>query len=386
MQNLGFGNAADGNLSITSAGTTTEAPINSAATGTGGTDALSATNASFTGGQLILIHQTQGTGAGSWELNFIESYSAGTITTEFNLANTYASGAQVRVVPQYASVTIAAGATYTTTAWDGTKGGILFFVVAGFCSVYGIITTSALGFRGGAGAISVNGGNSPTPFAGEGYSAASTQSTSANGSGGAGGNGGDGGGGGGGGGHASTGNVGAAAQGSTAPGGIASGSADLTTMTFGGGGGGGKGESNANCVGTGTYRGGNGGRGGGIIGIMAYGIYVDPATGFITSNGEVGGSATGGCEEGAGGGGGGAGGSIYLVFVDGSIGVNRVAATGGSGGGGSGSFHAAGGLGANGRIALNGCSLAAGNTTNPNATQTIGGQDFCQAFIHIWDN
>lgn len=69
--------------------------IYSACSGTAGAYTLSATNASFAAGQEILIHQTQGTNAGQWERNTIQSYTAGTITLKNPLLGSYVSGAQV---------------------------------------------------------------------------------------------------------------------------------------------------------------------------------------------------------------------------------------------------------------------------------------------------
>ena len=59
-----FGDGSDGNLTIST--NTTDTPIDSSCSGTSGTKSLSATNTSFTAGQIILIHQTRGTGVGAW--------------------------------------------------------------------------------------------------------------------------------------------------------------------------------------------------------------------------------------------------------------------------------------------------------------------------------
>lgn len=382
MQYLGEGSGVDGYLHITT--DTTEAPIDAVATGTAATDAVSATNASFSPNQMIMIHQSQGTGAGNWELNFIESYSAGSIVTTFDLINTYATGAQVRVVPQYSGVLIDAGVTYSTKAWDGSVGGIFWCVCSGLFDVEGALSGNGKGFRGGAGGASVNGGNGQIGVQGEsstGYS--STRSTSANGSGGGGGGtGGDAAGGGGGAGHAASGTAGGAGQSGGGAGGATDGLSDLTVMVMGAGGGGGGGESNANA---GSYVGGTGGRGGGIIGIYANSIVVG-ASGSIPNEGASGTAPTGAYQEGSGGGGGGAGGSTYLSAIEISIGNGRVTSSAGLGGSGSGSLGGAGGLSSVGRIVINCCSLASGDASIPAATSTIGGHDFCQSFIHIWDS
>src|SRR3990167_8129530 len=68
-----FGDGSDGALTISV--DTTEAPTDSAATGTVATYSLSATNASFATGQRIMIHQSRGTNAGVWEKNEIAGYT-----------------------------------------------------------------------------------------------------------------------------------------------------------------------------------------------------------------------------------------------------------------------------------------------------------------------
>src|SRR3972149_431735 len=104
-----FGDGSDGALTISS--NTTQAPVDSACTGTAAAYALTATNASFATGDKILIHQSRGTGAGKWERNEIASYTAGTITCANQLINTYVSGAQVIVLKEYTNVTINTGIT-----------------------------------------------------------------------------------------------------------------------------------------------------------------------------------------------------------------------------------------------------------------------------------
>lgn len=149
----GFGNGSDGDLTISS--NTTEAPIDSACSGTAGSTSLTATNASFAPGQIILIHQTKGTNAGKWELAKIAGYTAGTITTDKVLQNTYtnsgaspaASKAQVRVLKQYNNVTIDSGDTYTCKAWNGEVGGILGFFAKGQVTINGLVQFQGKGFR-----------------------------------------------------------------------------------------------------------------------------------------------------------------------------------------------------------------------------------------------
>ncbi len=322
-----FGNGSNGALTISS--NTTESPIDSAATGTGGTTSLTATNASFASEQLILIHQTYGTGAGNWELNKISSYVAGTITTSYSLINTYGTGAQVRVLPQYTNVTINSSTTYTAKAWNGTVGGILAFIANGSVTVTGSINGAGLsgaggvtaggagiGFRGGDSAS--NGVGDPSQY-GDGTTGnkATSSSGAANGNGGGGAKGGSSGvahdGAGGSGGHASTGGNGTG-NGPTynGTGGSTAGNAGLTSMVFGGGGGGGSNRAND------TALEGSGGGGGGIILIIGATITV---TGSISVNG-----GTGWAADGAGGSG--AGGSVLLKAQTATLGTNLITSTG----------------------------------------------------------
>lgn len=367
MQYLHFGSGADGPATLSG----TDAPTDSSCSGTSGTTSLSATNPSFADGKVILIHQTRGTGAGSWELNIIESYSAGTITTEFDLVNTYtdsgASQAQVIQLPEYASVTVTG--TFTAKAWDGDVGGIIAFLCSGDVDVSGTVTATGKGFRGGTGGA--NAGE-----AGEGTAGAATTQTAANGSGGGGGGKGPDaghieGGHGGGGGNGDTASSGSGKNTATpGTGGSASGSADGSTLTFGGGGGAGGGSF------SGADHGTNGARGGGMIFIWAGGTIT--VTGTMEANGD---SATGNANS-AGCGAGGGGGSIYLESVQGIYGTNKVTATPGTGGTSTGAFNGAGAPGANGRIVLRACNIT--GTTNPGANESEGDHDYCVVSSSIY--
>jgi len=89
---------------------------------TGSGTSLSATNANFAVGQIVLVHQTQNINstAGWWDVGVISNYSAGTITLKYALANTYYTGAQVIAVPKHRRLT----GSVTLSAWNGTTGGI----------------------------------------------------------------------------------------------------------------------------------------------------------------------------------------------------------------------------------------------------------------------
>lgn len=373
-----FGDGSDGALTISA--NTTEAPIDSAFTGTSGAYTGSATNVSFAAGQKVMIHQTQGTGAGTIQYTSIVSYTAGTVTLLDPLNATYTTGAQIRVLKQHTDVTINSGITYTAKAWNGTVGGILAFLASGTVTINGTINAagaSASGVTGGDG-IGFDGASSPgvwTGNYGEGTAGAKSSnvvdgtnytSNNGNGGGGAGGNSGAGGGGNGTAGTTGVYNPSDAADVTNrnpGTGGVVSGSADLTSITFGGGGGS-------------SWQTGNGagGAGGGIIGIFGVTVTIG-ANGSVTANGGAGASSAT-----RGGGGGGAGGSILIKCQTATLGTSKVTASGGAGGaagtgwGGTGT----GGAGGNGRIHVDYYTSYTG-TTSPtiDATQdnNLGASD-----------
>lgn len=382
-QFFNFGSGSDG---VWTPGTTTHAPTDASCSGTSGSHTLSATNASFASGQIILIHQTRGTGAGQWEVNQIGSYSTGTITTVHPLSYTYtdsgASQAQVIVMPQYSGVNITG--TLTAKAWNGNVGGIIPILCSGRTTVSGTITASAKGYmgaRGGQG--SADGGSDGAPAKqGEGTVGAGgiagrddpLNHHLANGNGGGAGdyksdtrdrNGG------GGGGNGSSGANGGkfSSAGERGQGGGVAGNNTLTNMVFGGAGGGGGGDRLNNPSVDNSSRGGHGG---GIILIFSKEIVV---SGNLISNGGAGenGRNPSGSQGTGAAGGGGAGGSILLKAVKASIGTNKVLATGGAGGDGAGGAN--GGAGGTGRIRIEACSLS--GSTNPTASSSIGGKSYC---------
>jgi hypothetical protein len=184
-----FGDGSDGALTISA--DTTDAPIDSACTGTIATYALTATNASFAANQKVLIIQMQGTNAGQYEFNTIQSYTAGTITVQNALKTNYlGSGvnkAQVLVMKQYSAVTVNSGKTWTAKAWNGTVGGILTYYCNGTTTVTGSISAKSKGFR--AGGSRDSGTGQPASFATVGENPTGTQPAqkeSVNGGGGAG--------------------------------------------------------------------------------------------------------------------------------------------------------------------------------------------------------
>lgn len=341
-----FGDGSDGALTISV--DTTEAPIDSACSGTATTYVLTATNASFVIGQQIWIHQTQGTNAGQQERNVITGYTAGTITLQTPLVGTYGTGAQVRVLKQYTNVTVNTGKTWTGKAWDGTVGGIgPAFLANGTITNSGTISANAIGFRQAAGPTAHNAGSQ-----GEGYAGVAGVSTAANGNGG-------------GGGTATADNSQPGAGGGhgvagTTPsggaiGGGAAGTADLTTMSLGGAGGR-AGASSANNNNSPTGHGGGG--------IFIAGVTLTN-TGAVTSNGGNGANATTSNQSGSGGG---AGGSISIKCQTATLGSGLILASGGAGGVHSDS-NTDGGAGAVGRIAIAYLTSYTGTTT-PTLTAT----------------
>lgn len=351
-----FGNGQDSTLTISA--DTTEAPIDASCTGTSGTQSLSATNASFTQGQIIFVYQTQGTNAGQWERNSIQSYTAGTITTGTPLLGTYTAGAQVRVLPQYTNVTVNSGKTYSPKIWNGTVGGILAFIASGTLSGTGNLSASGCGFRGGG-----------SKTQGEGITGLGSVSPSANGNGGGGGYGNSNGGGGAGGGNLNAGANGTGAQ--AGAGGSGVGSADLTNFCLGGGGGGGGAD--------GSNGGAAGGKGGGGI---FFTVVTYNFTGTVTANGVNGSTSSG--NEGCGGGG--SGGSILIkaqVATLGSLLIQSLAGVGSSGTGNP------GGAGSAGRIHLDYLTSYTG-TTSPsidvNQDNTLVTTTTIQARLGISDD
>lgn len=347
-----FGSGADGAWSTTTS--TTWNPVRASCSGLSGSTSLSITAVSgtFSNGQLVMIHQSRGTGAGNWELNKIAS-GGGTssLTMTHTLQNTYtdsgASQAQIVRLYEYTTATVNSGHTITIPAWDGNAGGIMCFSANQLCTITGSISAVGRGYLGATAISSINTNGKQ----GEGSGGArDTASTSANGSGGGGGAflGGVSTAGGGGGGNGATGETGSGDGAVTeGVGGLQVGNAALTTMFMGGAGGSGS------AGGSGTS--GAGGVGGGLILILAKQITI---TGTIPLTGNNGGNGSGDTA----GGGGGAGGSCLIKAQVATLGTNKITAAGGSRGTGSTSTRW-GGAGAVGRIHLDYLASYSGTTS-----------------------
>ena len=342
-----FGDGSDGALTIST--DTTEAPIDSACTGSSGSTTLSATNTSFAAGQKVFIHQTQGTGAGNRQFNKILSYSTGTITLETALNAAYVTGAQVRVMKQYTTVTIDSAKTYTAKAWDGTVGGILAFYANSTVTVTGTITGTGKGFRGGTDASPTTGQG----IQGESITGTGVAGSSANGSGGGGGRESTSastyGGGGGSGAYATQGADGANPNSTQGSSGATFGVASLATMSPGGAGGAGGVKSLGDSSGA-------GGNSGAIIIIAGITLTI---TGSVVSGGSNGAA---GVSANSGGGGAGSGSAILLQAQTATLGSALITAPAGSGGAGNGS-GGAGATGGVGRIHIDYLTSYTGTTT-----------------------
>lgn len=288
-------------------------------------------------GDVILIHQSQGTGAGQWELNYVLADAGATLSLAYPLAYTYGTGAQAVLVPQYTGGTLSGAVT--GTSWNGTVGGIIALMSNGDLTISGSITSKD-GFRGGSDAAQQN-----QAWSGEGTTGATAQQYIPRGNGGGGGKAnsssnsvGCGGGGGNGTAGATGGGVGSYTPGQGGP---VAGAAALTTMVFGGAGGG----SGVDQNGPGGY----GGKGGGIVVIFAKNITV---SGNVYLDGTNGVTAVGG-------GGGGAGGSCLIKCQSATLGTTKITAAGGIGGQDRGN----GGNGGVGRIHIDYADTYTGTTT-----------------------
>lgn len=100
---------------------------------------------------LCLLHQTQGSGAGNWELAFVD-FSGASAVSDKPLQNTYSSGAQIITLSNsfvgYRNVTISG--TLTTPAWNGSTGGICAILASGTVNITGAVSAEGKGYRGGA--------------------------------------------------------------------------------------------------------------------------------------------------------------------------------------------------------------------------------------------
>jgi hypothetical protein len=321
-------------------------------------------------GDVVLIHQTRGSGAGQWEMNKAadDFTGSGTFSLQQPLKYVYVTNggnekAQILRVPQYSTCNVT-GTVTPLYGWNGSTGGIFSVMCINEMTISGTIYASGYGFQGG--------GVNPFPqdtvpgYQGEGIVGTGLQSSSSNSNGGGGGGviGGcctSGGAGGGNGTSGTNGVSGRNSSGTTVPGGVggsAAGSSDLMILTLGGGGGSGAGG----WSGEGYQYARRGGNGAGLIVIGATRLTVGSS---ILASGNNGESAPSHWYQG--GGGSGAGGSILLMSRSAIVGTNLVLAKGGTGTPTSDQWNGGGGNGGEGRISIKYCEEFSG-TTNPAAS------------------
>ncbi|MDP2730742.1 MAG: carbohydrate binding domain-containing protein [Dehalococcoidales bacterium] len=397
----------DGNLVVSSNTTFSPGAISAVSqqANSGQADVTVASATNFLAGQLVLIIQMTGTGAGNWETQTIKSISSNTLTMNTNLTDTYqATGAQVQKIPLYGNVNVNTNFSLSAPAWNGTTGGVIWFTAAGSVTVSSNASINGVGLGFAGGVITTGGlGGNPSDTIGEGATVAGNGNNGASGSG------------------PSTGQSGAGGNFSGSGGG-GNGTGDVL---FGGGSGGGGGGGTAGGGGGGAYldsangtngasgAGGNGGSPGGgafyVGGVGGSGVGVGGSKGttygsadlsliYIGSGGGGGASGAGGGSgadtdtwatrggnggNGGNGGGGGAGGAIISINApilsnsgiisangangsggnSGNAGNNGVSSSDGAGGGGGGAGGAAGGGGSGGSIYLNARSITIGTVT-----------------------
>lgn len=377
----GFGSGADGAGALTG----TQAPVDSTFTGTSGaTSGTGQTGKSFATNDVVLIHQSQGTGYGNKQLNQLTGYVSGTgaMTFLLPLNATYGTGAQIIQVKQYTTAVLSGN--FTVKAWDGSVGGFMVIMAqgdidgAGFtlnCAGAATATdTGAIigGFRGGNGS-----GNNVNLAAGKGEGTTGSTRTAGTGSADQRAAQGSGGGGtagssvfgnlsipssGGGGGNGTAGSNGGSKDvaGWAGVGGSIGSTSDLSTMVFGGGGGGC--DQDSSTIG--------GSSGGGCVWLICGGslknITVNVKGGSATS---VSANVNGGTVSGGAGAGG-------CALVD-AVSMNTV--TFQAAGGAQSTANWPGGAGGQGVVVYNTCS-ATSVTSDISATGNVGGQPFC--FIH----
>jgi hypothetical protein len=373
---------------------------------------VSSTPTGLAVGDKIMIINLQGTSGnysnvGKYEIKTVTGIATTTVAfVGQTLTNAYDGTTQsimVQRVPQYTTVNVNSGKSFSPSVWNGTKGGVLAFMANGTVTISGTLSVDGLGYSGGTGGV--DGGATSTggqTFCGTGGGAGGTINTvgSAGACGGGGGGGynqgsayaggsgsaslGGGGGGGGsvhyatnplggggaGGGYGTFGYYGVGTNNGTSGGSNVSGAGATGGLAGGGAGGGGTYGttvldqlylgSGGGGGGGGAATGGVGGNGGGIIYIGAYSIGI---TGTISSNGIGGGSSTYG-----GGGGGGAGGSIKIIADSATIGTNLISATAGAAG--TSANASAGGAGGNGRTLISYQTNYSGSANSPTPVTT----------------
>ena len=127
-----------------------------------------ATNCLAVNDTVLLINlqgiSTNYTNVGNYELLTVQSASGTNVTFTANKTKYYGNGASddtnigtattnqrvmLQRVPNYTDVTVNNGVTLTASAWDGTKGGVIYFRASGTTSAVGIISVNGQGYTNG---------------------------------------------------------------------------------------------------------------------------------------------------------------------------------------------------------------------------------------------
>ena len=175
--------AGETDLSVDASGTRTEADAIafSVTAISGDTVTVDTAVTGLAVGDEVLLINLQGTAlahaaVGTFELASVASVSGSDVTLLQAVAEVYGESTNadlsdqtivVQRVPHYTDVTVAAGGTLTTSAWDGTDGGVLAFRASGTLTVDagGLVTADSLGYAGGETGTS----NNCDAFQGESY-------------------------------------------------------------------------------------------------------------------------------------------------------------------------------------------------------------------------
>ena len=144
-----FGDGRDGTLTISA--DTTQSVTNKSCSGTSGSSTLTLASSGFSNYDVVLIHQSRGTGVGQWQYAKVVSGGGTTTLTlakplVYTFTDSGASQAQVFYVPQYGDVTVDSTKTWSAPAWDGNVGGLLVFASRGTVTVTGTISSVGKGF------------------------------------------------------------------------------------------------------------------------------------------------------------------------------------------------------------------------------------------------
>ena len=376
MNYTGRGNGSDGVLTV-SGDTTDSLSASSISIAAGVDNATIDAGLSWAAGDLIYLHQSQGSGKNKKETLQVLTYDNGTgdITFTTPADNTYstsgANRAQAIRRKQYSAIVFSSNANLFIQAWNTSTGigGLFPHLVLGKITGAGTINGKGRGFIGGYGGTHY--GNNQTGQQGESSTGVGGQTTSRNGSGGGGGGirqtgeQGHGGGGGAGDDNGSNGalNVSGPNSGSAGEGGTQEGDDDLLELPIGAaGGGGGHGDT------AGSDGHGNGGDGGASFDINAEDV---DDTVLADLRGDDGAGTSAGNADQAGGGGG-ASGNGLLNGKTVEVGSWQSQATAG----GTANVSANGGAGSKGRFVINACEISF-NGSNPTAFENEGGHEWC---------